>query len=191
MSTFKFIKQVFLAPGTTGAIAPSSKALGRIMTDKAGVREAKVVVEFGPGNGVFTEVIAGELQANAHFFAVEINPDFAKAVRKRCPGVTVYEDSAANTGKYLREAGYETCDCIVSGLPFASFDDELQDELLSAVLEVLRPGGRFVTFTYVQSPLLSSGRRFHAKLEGLFEGVEKTPMVWCNLPPAFAYCAYR
>ena len=46
------------------------------------------------------------------------------------------------------------CDCIISGLPWATLSIELQDKLFKAVLESLRSGGRFVTFSYIQSPMI-------------------------------------
>lgn len=191
MSTLGFLKQFILTPNVTGAVAPSSQALAEVMVDAAGVGEADVVVEFGPGTGVFTEVIIRKLPEDSHFFAIEINPMFVELVRKRCPGVLVYEDSATNTAEYLNKAGFNACDCIVSGLPWASFDDELQDALLDTVLEVLKPDGRFVTFAYVQSPFLRKGRKFRDKLEKRFGNLHTTRTVWRNIPPAFAYCATK
>ena len=189
MELLRFLKEYIASPKNVGGFTPSSRGLAELVTDAAKVSEASSVIEFGPGTGVFTEVIQRKLRADAKFFAIEVSEDFVRAVRERCPGVAVYNDSAVNAGKYLDEMGMGPCDCIVSGLPFALFEDALQDKLLDAALGVLKPGGLFVTFTYFLSPCMPRGKRFARKLEGRFPKVSKTPIVWWNFLPAFAYVA--
>lgn len=183
-----FAKEVFRTNKTTGAVAPSSRRLAEAVTDMAGVADANVIVEFGPGTGVFTEAIVAKKKPEACFIAMEVNPVFVEATRARCPDVPVYEDSAANTRKYLREAGHEHCDVIVSGLPWTRFEDALQNELLDATYDVLAPGGRFVTFGYSFSPLFPSGRAFFkGKFQEKFAKHAKSPTIWKNFPPCVVY----
>ena len=186
-----FLKEVVTAPKHVGALCPSSKLLAELMADSAHVHEANSVVEFGPGTGVFTEEIKHRLKKGTPFFAVEIQEKFVSVVEQRCPGVKVYHDSAVNTRKYLEKHGLACCDSIVSGLPFANFEDELQDALLDAAVDALKPGGRFVTFTYVISPFTPKGRRLRKRLEKHFNRVEKTRTIWRNILPAFAYCCIK
>jgi len=187
----RFLGHFLRAPRRTGAVAPSSRKLAEVMVEAAQVAEASAIVEFGPGTGVFTERIVARMREDAACLTIEINPVFAETVRKRFPGVYVAEGSAADAKKHLAALEIEHCDCIVSGLPWASFDDSLQDALLDGALDALRPGGRFVTFAYLQSPFLPTGRRFAAKLRERFAEVRTTRTVWWNLPPAFAYCAVK
>ena len=191
MELISFLKEFLAAPKHVGGLAPSSVRLAEMVTDAAGVSEANVVVEFGPGTGVFTEVIARKVPEGARFIAIEIQAEFAKAVRLRCPGVEVFHDSAVNTKQYLDELGLDHCDCIISGLPFTLFEEELQDKLLGAAFDVLRPGGVFVTFAYFYSPYFTGGQRFKKKLHDRFERVEETPTLWTNFLPAFAYRALK
>ena len=191
MELLCFLKEYFVSPKLVGGPAPSSKELAELITDAAGVREANVVIEFGPGTGVFTEVIARKLRRGGKFLAIEISDEFVKAVQRRCPNVTVVHDSAANARKHLEQQGLDSCDCIVSGLPFAIFEDKLQNEILDAAYDVLRPGGVFVTFTYFMSPLTRQGRRLKRKLAQRFDSLDKTAIVWRNVLPAFAYRAIK
>jgi len=49
-----------------------------------------------------------------------------------------------------------------------------------------------VTFTYVTSLALSSGKRFRSFLERSFGRVRLSPVIWRNLPPAIVYdCVKR
>ena len=184
-----FLRQFLRHPGKTGAVAPSSEGLAELITDRAGLAEASVIVEWGPGTGVFTEKILQKKRPDALFFALEMNPDFVATTQARCPGAQVFQDSAANTRYYLERHGLRQCDCVICGLPWAAFDESLQDALLDTLVAILRPGGRFVTFAYLQGLLMPAGRRFRRKLKSRFTHVTTTRTVWRNLPPAFVYVA--
>lgn len=190
--TLTFMKEVLLANRTTGAIAPSGRKLAEAVTEMARLGGEKVIVEYGPGTGVFTEVIMQKKDPDAYFIALEVNDEFVKATRERCPGVMVYEDSAESAIKYLREAGHDHCDVIISGLPWTRFDDALQDSILNATYEVLRPGGRFVTFAYAFSPWVPSGRKFFkGKLPAKFPKTSVSRPVWKNFPPCLVFTAEK
>lgn len=191
MHPMQFLRQFMRNPARTGALAPSSEALADLITASADLPQASVVIEFGPGTGVFTEKILSQLPEGATFFAMELNPDFVAATRARCPGAQVYHDSATQTRRYLERHGHSHCDCIISGLPWAAFGEELQNELLDTIGDILRPGGRFLTFAYLQGLVLPSGMRFRKKLQSRFARVRTTRIVWANLPPALVYCAEK
>jgi phosphatidylethanolamine/phosphatidyl-N-methylethanolamine N-methyltransferase len=176
-------------PIAVGAVAESSRGLAELITDAANVSRASVVVEFGPGTGAFTEVILRKLPAGAFCLAIEANESFAAATRRRCPSARVVHDTATSVRKHLEAWGQSSCDCIVSGLPFASFSPALQDEILDAVKDVLRPGGRFVTFAHVHGLAWPPGRRFRRRLREQFSDLTETRTVWRNFPPAFVYRA--
>lgn len=191
MEMFRFFGEFLRKPGATGAIVPSSPGLARMITDAAGLEQASLVAEFGPGTGAFTEAILGRLPQGADFFAIETNEAFVAATRRRCPHARVYHDSAVSVRRYVEACGHSSCDCIVSGLPFAAFPPALQDDLLRAIDDVLAPGGRFVTFAYLQGLLLPPGRRFRRRLSQQFRQVSVTRTVWLNVPPAFVYRAVK
>lgn len=174
-------------PKHIGAIASSSKGLSRTIVSDIGIESASVILEYGPGTGVFTRQIVAAKRSDAIFAAIEQNPMLAAKFRQEFPDVVLYEDSAEKAPQIVRELGADQADCIVSGLPWAAFDDGLQDRLLAATLEVLREGGKFVTFAYLQGLLLRSGKRFQQKLKANFSRVTRSRVVWWNLPPAFVY----
>jgi phosphatidylethanolamine/phosphatidyl-N-methylethanolamine N-methyltransferase len=191
MGAMQFLKQFVFNPGKTGAVAASSEGLANLITDSADLAHASAVIEFGPGTGVFTEKILQKINPGAAFFALEINPEFVAATRKRCPGATVHHDTAVNAPRYLADLGLDHCDSIVCGLPWAAFPEDLQTNLLTAIQDVLRPGGVFVTFAYLQGLLLPAGQRFRRKLRSAFSEVVMTRTVWLNMPPAFVYRARK
>jgi len=187
LSTLRFFKQFLAHPSELGALVPSSRDLAEMVVLTAGVPGASVVVEFGPGRGAITEVILHHLPDRAKFIAVEINRDLADVVSQRFPQASIIHGNAVDTRRYLADIGASACDCIVSGLPWAAFKNPLQDALLDTVIDVLRPGGGFATYMYLQSTLLPAGKRFKRKMQDTFSRVGVSTIVWRNLPPAIVF----
>lgn len=189
--TLTFVKEFLRHPTQVGAIAPSSPGLVAAMVDWFDWHTARSVVEFGPGTGVFTEGILRKLHPDATFFAVERSPEMAGATRERCPEAKVYEDSVTNLDALCDRESIEQIDAIICGLPWASFPESLQSEIVETMLRRLRPGGQFATFAYWQGVVLPAGRRFSRRLHESFETVGRSHTVWRNLPPAFVYRCVR
>lgn len=191
LGAYGYIKQFLKNPKNTGSLTPSNEELSELVTDTAELGEMGTVVELGSGTGVFTEKILKKKNPEALFFAIEINPEFCEATRSRCPSATVYMDSAENMKKYLEQHGKNSCDCIISSLPWAVFDHRTQDKLLNTIWKVLRPGGRMITFSYSISMMVPNARRFRSILRNRFTSVVKSKTVWSNFPPAFVYSAKK
>jgi len=187
----KFLREFVARPTTTGAIAPSSRFLAKTIVADVDLQTADAVLEYGPGTGAFTKFILPQLKPGARFAAIELNPEFAQVFQSRYPSVQLFRDSVANVQSICEQAGISSVDCIVSGLPWATFPQSLQIQCLDAMMQVLKPGGRFVTFTYVHSLALPAARQFSNLLPSYFSLVSKSPIVWMNLPPAFVYRCRR
>ena len=182
-----YLKEFIRNPIKTGAIAPSSASLAKLITKTANLKNTKSVVELGTGNGIFTEKILSRISPDCNFSSIEINANFVEKTRKRCPDAKVYHDSAENLKKYLATYNNQKCDCIISGLPWATFDKNSQNKLLNTVIDSLEENGIFLTFAYIQGLLLPNGKYFKNLLLRNFSTVKKTKIVWQNLPPAFVY----
>lgn len=188
VSPIHFLRQLILNPRQIGAIAPSSPRLAAQMTRPDWLDGARTVVELGPGDGPVTSVIRERLNGSGSlFFAIEINEALCARLRQRFSDVPIHCDSAARVGHYLKQYGASHADCIISSIPWAAFDQKMQEELMASIIEGIRPGGRFITFTYLSSLALPSGRRFRRFLDRSFSSVSSSPIVWRNLPPALVY----
>lgn len=185
----KFLTEFIRRPQNTGAIAPSSRALADTIVEEIGLQTASLVVEYGPGSGAFTGKILETLRDSAEFVAFENNLRMHGEVSRKFPGVDIIHDSIVNAEGALEERGYAagSVDAIVSGLPWAAFPDPLQESLLEVTFDILKPGGHFATFAYIHGTMLPAGKRFREKLERHFDRVDRSPIVWRNLPPAFVY----
>jgi len=188
VSTLTFMKEVIRANKSTGALLPSSKALAKVVTDYANLSEARVIVEYGPGTGIFTQVIERKRREDSLFIALDVNEEFVRTTKRLCPNTHVYHDGAQNTLKYLQMHGENCCDTIISGLPWSRFPGPVQDEILDATFNVLCPGGKFITFVYSVSRLLPGGKKFFdGKLQRRFPHVVKSRQIWQNFPPSIVY----
>jgi phospholipid N-methyltransferase len=183
----RFFKEAVFAPHTTGAIAPSSKYLARVIVDKAGVNEASRILELGPGTGVFTERILERKRDDAHFVAIERNSSFATGLRSRFPDTNIVEGCATELAAHADEHEFNEADSIVSGLPWTIFDPKLQRTILGGVRDVLGHGGTFATFAYWGPHWLPGGQTFRRLLHSIFPDTRTSAVVIRNFPPAFVY----
>ncbi|MDE0817613.1 MAG: methyltransferase domain-containing protein [Pirellulaceae bacterium] len=192
MSRFGAIFREFLrAPNKIGAVAGSSSILANKMLDEVDWETAKNIVEYGPGTGAITRHIAARLSAEQRFFAVELNDRFVAVLAKHCPTVKIRIGSVGDIRSICDSEEMPSVDAIISGLPWTAFGEELQNELLDAMFSVLSEQGQFITFAYLHGLPLSSAKRFRSVLEGVFDSVSVSPIVWRNMPPAIFYSCRR
>ncbi|MFH5806534.1 class I SAM-dependent methyltransferase [Alienimonas sp. DA493] len=183
----QFLARFARNPRTVGAVLPSSRYLAEAMLDSVNWDEANCVLEFGPGTGPFTRFVPERLKPDARFLAVERDPAFVARLQRELPHVDVAHADVTAVGEELKARNLGPADAILCGLPWAAFPPDLQDRLMTATLEHLKPGGSFATFAYVQGAVLPAGRRFRALLDERFSRVAASPVVWRNAPPAFVY----
>lgn len=186
----KFLREFLRNPSTVGAVAPSGKQLCRKMVAQVDMTKVAVAVEFGPGTGPCTDEIIPALAPGARFWAVEVNPQMVKVLKKRHPNLRVHLRSAAEMSEICVEEGLApegAVDVIFSCLPWASFPQQLQNDIMAATMKVLKPGGVMVAFGYHVGLLTPAGRRFKKMLQRTFSKVERSGPVLKNLPTAFVY----
>jgi phosphatidylethanolamine/phosphatidyl-N-methylethanolamine N-methyltransferase len=183
---YKLILREFARdPFSVATVCPSSPFLARHLANSLALETAKVVVELGPGTGALTEAVLPRMHPQARFLAVERNPALCAAWRHRYPRHTVVEGSVADLPQICADQGIEAVDCVISGLPWPSFDAELQQAGLSGVHQVLSPGGQMAAFGYHFGLLMPGNQRYYKLLGHYFSSVERLSWEWRNLPPAF------
>jgi phospholipid N-methyltransferase len=183
----RFFKEALLSPHTTGALAPSSRHLARVIVDKADVDKASRILEIGPGTGAFTGHILARKKDDAHFVALERNPNFAADLREKFPDARIVHGCATELPTHALEHAFHEADSIVSGLPWTIFDPKLQRTILGGIRDVLGRGGTFATFAYFGPHWLPGGRNFRELLRGIFPDTRMSQVVVRNFPPAFVY----
>ena len=156
--TLSYIKN-FLQDPDVAAITPSSSFLVERVCKWIDFEEPVVIVEYGPGNGVFSEYILDHMTADSALILIESNPDFVEMLEEKTadhPRAVVVEDQAQNVKEILSDLGHEEVDYIVSGIPFSFLDEEEKGALLRRTREVLAEEGKFLVYqnyNHLEDPL--------------------------------------
>jgi len=161
-------------------MVPSSRFLVAKMLKQIPINDAKVIVELGPGTGVFTEKIIQEMGADTQLIVIELNDHFFKtlSLKIKHPNVHLKHDSAEQIHQILNDLQLQKADIIISSLPLAMFPTDLRLSILNAIRANLQPIGYFVQFQY--------SLQAYRLLKKSFKKVQLdfTPL---NFPPAFIY----
>nr|WP_246195548.1 methyltransferase domain-containing protein [Halopolyspora algeriensis] len=150
-----------------------------------------VVVELGPGTGALSGAVAERLPAAGRHIAVELDTGMVEHLRTSMPWLEVIQGDAQQLGQLLTEAGVQSVDAVVSGLPWSLFAGDSQTRILEEVGGVLVPGGAFTTIAYAHALGMPGARSFRRRLGRAFDEVVTTRTVWRNLPPARTYVCRR
>lgn len=175
----EFFKSWLHDPRGVASIAPSGRALARIMA--AGIGPGARVLELGAGTGTLTEALLGNGVAPQHLHLVERNPGFVRILQRRFPDVSVHAIDAAQLTMHFDRGGGQF-DFIVSGLPIVWFKQALKRTVLGGAFELLTPTGRFHQFTYLGRRPIENSILADLGLRASFAGF--APF---NVPPGFVY----
>jgi len=189
---------------TTGAVAPSSRFLGRALVRYVGQQTAvpQRVLEVGPGTGSVTAHLVRRLGPHDRFDLVELNEQFVRRLNERFACEPAFRE-VADRSRVLHQrlealSPSGEYDVIVSGLPLNNFAVADVEHILETFRGLLRPGGVLSFFEYVairQARALVSGRKERTRLQGIARALHgilgaheiKRDCVWPNLPPAWVH----
>ncbi|PJJ59552.1 class I SAM-dependent methyltransferase [Hymenobacter chitinivorans] len=174
-----FIEEFFRNPATVGSLVPSSRELTEQVMAPIDFATARCIVEYGPGTGVFTDILMARRRPGTAIVLIEVSRRFCQLLQERYaahPHVHVIHGSADKTGEYLRPLGIGQVDYVVCGLPFRSLSRRLGWRILEHTRALLQPAGKLVLFQYT----LQNVRLF----ERFFRPLQQE-RVLLNLPPAY------
>ncbi|MGW2280472.1 class I SAM-dependent methyltransferase [Streptomyces sp. NPDC001770] len=186
---------------TTGAIAPSGRALARLLTDPVqehGTRPLNVL-EAGAGTGSVTRTLISRLSPGSRLDIVEANARFASRLRQLVhthPQLAGGSERARVHHTLVEQLDtHRPYDVIVSGLPFTNFAPDQVETIMDRYMNLLHPGGTLTYFAYRGTRwarALTASRaqaRRHRAVEEVLAGYQRRYAtgrwtVWGNLPPA-------
>lgn len=172
-----FLQKFFCAPTKIGSLTPSSQYLTRKMLYALPWDKIDSIVELGAGTGVFTEYIAAHKKQSCQAIVIEQDTLMRRQLEERFPDLS-FGSQAENLPFILQKFGLEKVDCIISGLPFAIFPQQLRQQILCGVECSLKAGGQFIAFQY-SLQMYSSFKKCFPEIKLGFE--------LRNFPPAFIY----
>jgi phospholipid N-methyltransferase len=131
-----------MRPTQVASIIPSSRTLVRKVSSKFDFSEPRVIVEFGPGEGVHTREVVRRMHPDSRLLLFELDPDLSKHLEEQFRGdsrVEVINGDAQNIQVELERRGLKQCDYVFSGIPFSILEVGLKRQLLQRVFDVLVP----------------------------------------------------
>ena len=118
------------------------------------LESAEIVVELGPGTGVFTREILKRIQPTVSFICVEVNQELYNQLQ---PLFDNRENShlvcasATSLKDVLNQLGYQRIDTVISSLPYNILSLSLSKEVLKGVAESMDEQSEFLTYVYSMS----------------------------------------
>lgn len=146
--TLFFIQNAFLKPKQVGYIFPSSQALIKKITTKSKIKQAKRIVELGPGTGGTTQGILTEMQEDATLIAVDINKDFIDYLSQEITDkrLSLVHNGAQNLKEIIIQHEWDFTDILISGIPFSTLPENIASQIMQSIYDNIKPGGLFVAY---------------------------------------------
>ncbi len=175
-----FLSQFLESTKMVGAVSPSSRFLRDKMLDNINFEKDLVIVEYGPGTGVFTHKIVEKMSKGSVLYLFELNDEFYNKLSAEIsdPRVKIFHESAETVKEYLLKDDIHHVDYVVSGLPLAVIPKQVKKNILEASKGLLSDDGLYVQFQYSLND--------KSLLKDYFSTV-KIGFTLFNLPPAFVY----
>lgn len=136
---------------TSGSITPSSRHLVRKCLKNVDFENAKVIVEFGVGDGVITEELLKKLNPNCRLIALEINENLCAYSRERFeefPNLELHCTSAFDFDSLLKKLDIDKVDYFISSLPLSLFKKHEIEGLFNKIPDYLAGGGAYIQYQY-------------------------------------------
>jgi phospholipid N-methyltransferase len=144
-----FFKRFLKRPLQIASIVPSSQALVERVASKIDFDQARVIAEYGPGEGVHSRALAQRMRPESHLLLFELDPAFSRDLTRQFAHdrrVSVINANAGTIRSELARRGIAHCDYIVSGIPFSILEIEKKRDLLRQTHDALAPGGAFIIY---------------------------------------------
>lgn len=177
-----FLRKYLQSPMGIGAVVPSSQKLAVQMVKMLGAKRDDVVVELGPGTGIFTQALLTSGVLPGNLILVEFDVEFVHYLRREFPAVRVLQGDASHLCQLLANVEDRPITRVLSGIPLRSMKPAIRAAIAKAIAEVLQPGGVLVQFSYFNASPIT---RVVADAVG-FIG-QKAGMIVANMPPAFVW----
>ncbi|KLU05254.1 Ribosomal RNA adenine dimethylase domain protein [Rhodopirellula islandica] len=167
------------APLDVATLCPSSPSLTRKLANRDCVKNARNVIELGPGAGGTTQTLLEFMRPDARLMVVEKSTVFSKPLQAiHDPRLEVVMGDACALTDLVMKHEFGLADVVVSGIPFSSMPPTIAKTIAQSIHQVLRPGGVFIAYQ-----IRDHVNEFARPLFGPAE-TEAVPM---NLPPLTLY----
>lgn len=187
MSTVNYVK-CFLRDKNVASVTPTSPFGVKRVCKKIDFSKAKLIVEYGPGTGVFSEYLLKQMQPSARLVLIEQNPDMFKCLKKTLTDkrVCFFNESAENVTSLVNGQMNHKPDYVISGIPFSCLSETIRQDIVRKTHQILGENGKFLVY-----------QTFYQKDDHLFVHLEQyfrcvtSEFELLNIPPMRIYEAVK
>ncbi len=177
--------QAFLKnPLKVGAIAPSSPELARKMLEGIQPNEDSVILELGVGTGAFTNLIRQTVPNKESYLGIELDKNLVRCLRRKFPEMRFMRGNACKSFALHRRSKLGKVEYILSGLPFVSMPNEVNDRIFAQIDKFMEQGCMFRTFQYAHGYYMPSAIKLREYMRNRYGKSTKSPLIIKNVPPA-------
>ncbi len=147
MDTLVYIMN-FIKDRNVASITPTSSVGVKRVCSKIDFNRENLIVEYGPGTGVFSKYLLGHMKEDSRLVLIERNRNFKSFLQKNIkdPRMVLVHDSCENVLETLRSIKESEADYIISGIPFSFLDHDLKHRILYNTHRALKKGGKFLVY---------------------------------------------
>jgi phospholipid N-methyltransferase len=145
-----FLKHAITSPMQVAYFMPSSPWLIDQVAQCAHLKDAKYIMELGPGTGGTTRGILKYMQPDAELISVEINQKFIDHIEKTIldERLSMSNRGAQNLVDIMADHDWQSADVIISGIPFTTLPKGMDRDIMKSIHEALKPGGIFLAYQF-------------------------------------------
>ncbi|TVR27552.1 MAG: methyltransferase [Balneolaceae bacterium] len=179
MSKIDFFK-TFIKDRDVASITPTSMRCVKKVCTNIDFSKDFLLVEYGPGNGVFSKYLLENMTPGSRLILIESNKNFVTHLKKTLPDprVEVYNILAGDVESILKPEDVGAVDYVLSGIPFSFLKKDRKKIVLDATKKILREGGHFLAYQ-TSGHLKKPVKEVFGNLETDFEPL--------NIPPYLIY----
>ena len=175
-----FLSAFLKKPREIGSVIPSSRFLVKELLKSVDFKNAKCIVEYGPGTGCVTKEILKRARKDCKVLSFEINRKMYLHLRKSINDkrLILINDCAENVKSHVKRLKIKEVDYIVSGLPFSNLPKRKKQSIIKETQSTLKNDGKFVLYQFFTN--------FKEYLYNSFSKIT-TSFIPLNIPPCFVY----
>lgn len=183
MGKIDFLK-TFIKDRDVASITPTSQHCVKKVCSNIDFSKDFTLVEYGPGDGVFTRYLLEKMTPGSRLILIEANEDFVDHLNETIHDsrVVVHNILAGDVEKVLPAELIGNIDYVLSGIPFSFLKSDRKIAVLNATKNILKESGLFLAYQ-------TSGHLKKPVMEVF--GNYNTDFVPLNIPPYFIYKVYK
>lgn len=180
MGTVSYIKN-FLKDPRVASVTPTSRFTVEKVCKRIDFSNDIRILEYGPGDGVFTRVLLDKMTPKSKIIAIETNSGFVEELESMgSDRLIVKNTSVEQVDEIVKAEKWGEVDYIISGIPFSFLEETKRHDILDKSAHLLKDEGIFLA--YQTSAHLKPFLKQH------FKSV-RTTMEYRNIPPMCIYVA--